>query len=155
MFRSFAAIVVVAVLSMAAGVQADTIWDEGTNGPLSTNTGSPTPLTLVSPSDQVIGSAVAGNHVFQITVPVGNTVSSMIAATPTGLMTVEVVSAAINCPPRTVHLTSAELLDGVSCAPNLPPGAYTFVVFVETPPQPWDITIASDVPVELLSLTVE
>jgi hypothetical protein len=103
----------------------------------------------------VIGSAVAGNHVFQITVPAGNTVSSMIAAAPTGMMTVAVASATINCPPRFVHLTSVELLDGSSCAPALPPGDYTFVVFVETPPQPWDITISSDVPVELQTFIVE
>ena len=48
-----------------------------------------------------------------------------------------------------------ELLDGASCAPSLPPGDYTFIVDVDTPPQAWNVTIASDVPVELQSLTIE
>jgi hypothetical protein len=142
-------------MTLAAGLHADTIWDEGVDGPLSTNPASPTPLVLVSPSDLVIGGAPAGLHVFQITVPVGNTVTSMIAETATGLMTVEVVSASINCPPRMVHLTSVELLDGASCAPFLPAGDYTFIIDLDTPPQPWNVTIASDLPVELQSLIVE
>jgi len=140
----------------AAGLHADTIWDEGVNGPLSTNPASPTPLTMVGPSDLVVGGATAGLHVFQITVPAGNTVSSMIIDTPTGLLTVEVVSAGINCPARGVHLTSLEILDGMSCAPFLSlPGDYTFIVDVAAPAQPWDVTITSDLPVELQSFSVE
>jgi hypothetical protein len=143
------------LMTTAAVAAADTIWDEGVDGLLSTNPASPTVVTLVSPSDLVIGGGPGGLHVFGFTVPAGKTVSSMIIDSTTGWLTVEVVSAAINCPPRSVIATSVEMLDGVSCAPALPPGDYTFIVDVDTPPQAWNVTIASDVPVELLSLTVE
>jgi len=152
----YATIIVVAFLmTTVSGVFADTIWDEGVNGLLSTNPASPTVVTLVSPSDLVIGGGPGGLHVFGFTVPAGKTVSSMIIDSTTGWLTVEVVSAAINCPPRSVIATSVEMLDGASCAPALPPGDYTFIVDVDTPPQAWNVTISSDVPVELLSLTVE
>lgn len=153
--RFVAAIVFAFLMTTATGAVADTIWDEGVDGLLSTNPASPTVVTLVSPSDLVIGGGPGGLHVFGFTVPTGKTVSSMIIDSTTGWLTVEVVSAAINCPPRSVIATSAEMLDGSSCAPALPPGDYTFIVDVITPPQPWNVTIASDVPVELLSLTVE
>lgn len=153
--RFFATVVLAFVMTAATGAVADTIWDEGVDGPLSTNPASPTVVTLVSSSDVVIGAGPGGLHVFAFTVPVGKTVSSMIIDSTTGWLTVEVVSAAINCPPRSVIATSVEMLDGASCAPALPPGDYTFIVDVDTPPQAWNVTIASDVPVELLSLTVE
>ena len=153
--KSVATIVFAFLMTTAAVAVADTIWDEGVDGLLSTNPASPTVVTLVSPSDLVIGGGPGGLHVFGFTVPAGKTVSSMIIDSTTGWLTVEVVSAAINCPPRSVIATSVEMLDGASCAPALPPGDYTFIVDVITPPQPWNVTIASDVPVELLSLTVE
>jgi hypothetical protein len=142
-------------MTTATGAVADTIWDEAVNGLLSTNPANPTIVTLVSPSDVVIGGGPGGLHVFGFTVPAGKTVTSMIMDSTTGWLTVEVISAGINCPPRSVIATSVELLDGASCAPFLPPGDYTFVVDVDTPPQAWNVTIASDVPVELVSLTVE
>lgn len=151
---SVTAVVFVFLMTFAMGAQADTIWDEGTDGPLSTAAGSPTVVTLVSSSDQVIGLGVLGLHVFQFTVPAGKQVDSMLMDPTTGVMEVEVVSAAINCPPRGVFAGTAELLDGSSCAPALPPGDYTFIVNVLSAGL-WNITIASDVPVELQSLSVE
>lgn len=148
-----ATVVFAALMIFAMGAQADTIWDEGTDGPLSSNPASPTTVTLVSPSDQVLGLGPLGLHIFQFTVPVGNSVDSMIIDPGSGAMTVELVSASINCPPLPASAAPGEILNGSSCAPALPPGDYTFLVDVLTS-SAWAVTIASDVPVELLTFTV-
>ena len=155
MKHSYAASVIFAVLIIfAIGVQADTIWDEGVDGLLSSNAASPTPVTLVSSSDQVIGNGTLGEKFFAFTVPVGNTVSSMILDPGLGgALQADIISASINCGTWNVA-APVELLDGSNCAPFLPPGDYTVRVEVLTS-QPWDMTIASDVPVELQSITID
>lgn len=143
----------VALMIFAMGAQADTIWDESIDGALSSNPASPTTVTLASPSDQVLGLGTLGLHVFQFTIPAGNGVDSMIIDPGAGIMTVELVSASINCPALAAVGAPAEILNGSSCAPALPPGDYTFLVDVLASAS-WSVTITSDVPVELLAFTV-
>ena len=148
-----ATVVFAALMILAMGAQADTIWDEGIDGPLSSNPASPTMVTLVSPSDQVIGNRTLGEKFFAFTVPVGNTVSSMILDPGMGgALQADIISAFINCGTWDVS-APIELLNPPSCAPSLPPGEYIVRVEALTT-QPWNMTIASDVPVELLTFTV-
>lgn len=151
--KNITSFIFAALMIFAMGAQADTIWDESVNGALSSNPASPTTVTLASPSDQVIGNGSLGEKFFTFTVPAGNTVSSMILDPGTGgTLQADIISASINC--GTWDVTApVELLDGSNCAPSLPPGDYTVRVDV-LGSQPWDMTIASDVPVELLAFTV-
>ena len=155
MKHSYAASVIFAVLMIfAIGVQADTIWDESTDGLLSSVAGSPTSVILVSPSDQVMGNGSLGEKFFVFTVPAGNTVSSMILDPGMGgALQADIISASINCGTWDVA-APLELLNGSNCAPSLPPGDYTVRVDVLIS-MPWNMTIASDVPVELQSLTID
>lgn len=150
-----ATILIFAILmTFAAGAQADTIWDESVDGLLSSNPASPTTVTLVSPLDLVVGNGSPGDKYFQFTVPAGNTVSSLFLDPGTGgLQEADIISASINCGTWNV-VAPVELLDGSNCAPSLPPGVYTVHINVLTT-EPWDLTISSDVPVELQSLTIE
>ncbi len=142
------------MMTFTIAAQADTIWDEGVNGPLSSTVGIPTVVTLVSPSDQVIGIGSLGDKYFSFTVPAGNTVSSMVLDPGIGgILVADIISLSINCGPYSVNIPT-ELLDGAVCVTSLPPGDY--LVHVEViGSQPWDLTIASDVPVELQSLTID
>ena len=50
-----------AMLTAAAGTQADVVWDESVNGDLSGNRFSPTPLTLAVGANTVIASTHQGS----------------------------------------------------------------------------------------------
>jgi len=149
-----ARIVFAVLMTLAIGAQADTIWDESVDGLLSSSAASPTVVTLVSPSDLVIGNGSLGEKFFMFTVPAGESVSSMFLDPGMGgILAADIISASINCGTYNV-IAPVELLDGSNCAPSLPPGVYTVRVEVFGS-QPWNMTITSTVPVELQSFTID
>lgn len=152
--KKAASIVFAVMMTFAIGARADTIWDETVDGLLSSNAGTPTPVTLVSPSDMVAGNGSLGDKYFVFTVPAGDSVSSLMLFPGTGgILQADIISASINCGTYNVNAPT-ELLGGSSCAPILPPGDYTIHVNV-LGSQPWAMTIASTVPVALQSFTID
>ena len=86
----FALPAAVAFLAFTMSTGADEIWNETGDGPLSALAAAPTLVTLVSPSDLVVGDGSMGVKYLTFTVPAGETVSSIIVDPGTGgLMTAD------------------------------------------------------------------
>ena len=152
--------VAICLMALTFNAGADDIWNETNDGPLSTDPLAPTAVTLVSPSDLVVGDGSMGAKYFTFNVPTGETVSSIVVDPGMGgIMTADVwmfsatASGTANCGQYQV-LAPTELLDGSNCAPSLTAGDHTIGLNVVTS-TPWTVTIASTVPVELQSFTTE
>lgn len=147
-------------LAFAVNAGADVIWNETGDGPLSAVAAAPTVVTLVSASDLVVGDGSIGLKYLTFTVPVGETVSSIIVDPGTGgLMTANFwlfsnnASSPANCGEYQVLLPT-EILSPGNCALSLATGDYTLGLNVVTT-TPWTVAITSTVPVELQSFSIE
>jgi hypothetical protein len=158
----FASAVMVILLVGAANAGADEIWNEFNDGPISNVGVAPTLVTLVSASDVVVGDGSPGGKFFTFSIPVGETVSSILVDPGTGgIMTgslwfLAAANGIADCGSYTIT-APVEMLDGSNCASSLPVGGfYQYTVGLSVlGSSPWTATITSTVPVELQTFSVE
>lgn len=158
MSKKLVSAVVVIMSIFVVTVRADTIWDESVDGPLSIDGLNPTPVVLVSPSDQVLGDATAAIGFLTFAVPASNAVTSLLLNPGSGLVFVDLYAGTDTngTPLCTGQLAASAPLEvlGVSCPPPLAAGDYTIGVNALIA-VPWSLTFTSDVPVELQSFTID
>lgn len=151
--------VIGALLVVALPLGAATLWDETVDGQLSTGSGAPTPLVLVSTSDVILGSASTGYRYATFTVPPGETVESLVIDSGSGLAQLDLhfglnADSPAVCGGFATPGAPVEVLDGTTCMGSLVEGDYTIGVNPLVPVA-WTVTIGSTVPVELQSFSVE
>jgi hypothetical protein len=167
-------VLVVVVMAVAVAAQGATIWDESVDGDLSNDQTNPTDITLVSVSDDVIGTVGGANpgeffDCMRFAVPSGNSVNGIVLTnyvasggnttsgfnlyngTPTDPSAFgDLCSVAVG--PVNV---GQNILTGACALASLTTGTYTLCWREGTPNQAYIVTYVSDVPVELQSFEIE
>jgi hypothetical protein len=167
-------VLVIAMLAFAVAAHGDTIWDESVDGDLSNDQTAPTDITLVSASDDVIGTVGGDNpgeffDCMRFDVPSGNTMSGIILTdyvaaggnTTSGFQLytgtpVDTTSFGDLCDQAIGPANIGQnILTGPCGLASLSTGTYTLCWREGTPNQAYVVTYVSDVPVELQFLEIE
>ncbi|MEE4273035.1 MAG: hypothetical protein V2I67_15285 [Thermoanaerobaculales bacterium] len=167
-------VLVFVMLTFAVTAHAATIWDESVDGDLSNDQTAPTDITLVSASDDVMGTVGGANpgeffDCMRFDVPSGDSVNSIfltsyVAAggnTTSGFnlytgTPADTASFGDLCSIAVGPANVGEDLLTVSCAGSpLATGTYTVCWREGTAGQAYTVTYVSTVPVELQSFAIE
>jgi len=158
--RGIVTVATLVLMVCAAGVGADEIYNEGTDGPLSVDPANPTVVTLVSSSDFVSGDGAGASSFFGFLVPVGETVSSIVVDPGSGGWQLgefwfgATAAGPATCTGYNVQAPTEILDGGPNCAASLSDGPYVLGLTAVVG-MPWTVTITSTVPVELQTFSVE